>query len=118
MSKLLLQHRDPKFLPHFLAPFFRGSFLTAGIASLLLGSLSVAQATQSVSLSWAANSDPNIAGYRYHQGTSNGSYPQSIDVGKTGTATAAGLTPGLTYYFVVTAYNAAMQESVASNQVS
>ncbi len=118
MSKLLLQHRASNFLPRPLASLFRRSCLTAGLASLLLGSLSVAQAAQSVSFAWTANTDPSIVGYRYHQGTSSGNYSQSIDVGKSSTATAANLTAGLTYYFVITAYNAAAQESVASNQVS
>jgi hypothetical protein len=118
MSKLLLQHRASNFLPRPLASFFRRSCLTAGLASLLLGSLSVAQAAQSVSFAWTTNADPSIVGYRYHQGTSSGNYSQSIDVGKASTATASSLTAGLTYYFVITAYNAAAQESVASNQVS
>jgi outer membrane biosynthesis protein TonB len=118
MSKLLLQHCASNFLPGPLASFFRRSCLSAGLASLLLGSLSVAQAAQSVSFAWTANADPSIVGYRYHQGTSSGNYSQSIDVGKASTATASSLTAGLTYYFVVTAYNAAAQESVASNQVS
>ena len=43
-----------------------------GIASLLIVSLSLGRAAQSVTLAWDANSEPNIAGYKLHYGTDEG----------------------------------------------
>jgi hypothetical protein len=60
----------------------------AGIASILLGSMSLAQAAQSVSLAWNADSDPrSVVGYHYHDGTSSGNYTQTVDVGNSTSAT-------------------------------
>jgi hypothetical protein len=62
---------------------------------------------------------PGLAGYRIYYGTSSGTYLQApgngIDVGNVTTFTVTGLTPGTTYYFVATAYDAT-DESVFSNE--
>jgi hypothetical protein len=97
--------------------------LTAGVAgslSLLSGSLARAQTTQSVSLAWNANADPSVVGYNVHYGTSSNSLTttQNVKGSATTTATVSGLTTGKTYYFAVTAYNAAGINSRYSNQVS
>ena len=97
----------------------RRSLLGIGTASLLLGSFSVAQAaTQSVSLAWNVDSDPSVVGYNVNYGTSSGSYTQTLNAGSTASATVSSLAAGQTYYFVVTARNAAAQNSLVSNQVS
>jgi hypothetical protein len=83
-----------------------------------VGSLSPAQAAQSVTLAWNPDTDPTVVGYRLHDGTSSGNYSQTIEVGNTTTATVSNLTAGRRYYFTVTAYNAAGLESLPSNQVS
>jgi len=88
----------------------------SGILSLLIGLLSPLQAGQSVSLAW--NAESGVAGYRLHYVTASGTYTQTFDVGDTTTATVSSLTPGSTYYFFVTAYNAAGVESLPSNLVS
>ena len=98
--------------------FLRRSALWLGVASLLVGSLSLAQAAQSVSLAWNADTDPSVVGYNVNYGTSSGSYTQTLNVGSTASATVSNLAAGLTYYFVVTARNAAAQNSLVSNQVS
>jgi hypothetical protein len=90
----------------------------ATIASLLLVSLSLCYAAQSVTLAWDASSDPNIAGYKLRYGTTSGNPSQTIDVGKTTTATVSNLNDGTTYYFTATCYTAAGLESQPSNEVS
>jgi uncharacterized repeat protein (TIGR01451 family) len=68
-------------------------------------------------LSWDANIEPALAGYRVHYGTSR-AYANSMDVGRVTTYTMNGLTEKATYYFVVTAYNQYGSESGYSNEVS
>src|SRR5260370_955103 len=81
-----------------LIPLVRWTAVFGGIVSLLLGSLSLAQAAQSVTLAWDPDTSP-VAGYRLHYGTSSGNYTNSIEVGYTTTHTVSNLTAGPTYYF-------------------
>src|SRR6202030_2425953 len=97
----------------------RRSLLGIGTASILLGSFSVAHAaTQSVSLAWDVDTDPSVVGYNVNYGTSSGSYTPTLNAGSTTPPTVPSLAAGQTYYFVVTARNAAAQNSLVSNQVS
>ena len=73
--------------------------------------------TRSVTLSWDANSEPDIAGYRVYWGTSSGVYDQFRDVSQN-TASVSNLTVGGRYYFAVTAYNEAGLESGYSEEIS
>ena len=84
----------------------------------LLGSMSAAWASQSVTLGWDAISDPQIVGYRLHYGTSTGNYTQFFDVGASNTVTLTNLTAGTDYFFVVTCYNTVGAESLPSDEVS
>jgi len=104
--------------PHKSLPaLVRAKDVLSGLVSLLLGLLpSPLQAAQSVTLAW--NAVNGVAGYHLHYGTASGTYSQTTDVGAITTATVSRLTPGLTYYFVVTAYNVAGLQSLPSNQVS
>lgn len=75
------------------------------------------------SLSWTApatNSDGtplnDLTGYRIYYGTSSGQYSNSVDVGTFTSSVISGLTVGETYYFVVTAYDTAGNESGYSNE--
>lgn len=90
------------------------------ILSIMLGSLSLCSGAQSVTLAWDTPSDPSIIGYNLRYGTSPGNPTQKIDVGKTTTTTVANLNDATTYFFTVTAYNAATptSESQPSNEVS
>jgi hypothetical protein len=79
--------------------------------------------TSSVTLAWDANqatsnAATNTTGYRLHLGLTSGIYTQTTDVGNTTTATVSNLLSGLTYYFVVTAYNSADLDSPPSSEVS
>ena len=57
-------------------------------------------------------------GYRLHTGFSSGNYTQTTDLGNTIAATVPLSKSGSTYFFIVTAYNTAGNESLASNQIS
>ena len=74
-------------------------------------------ATQNVTLGWGPSSDPNVVGYKTYYGAASGNYTNSHAVGNVTTNTVSGLARGVTYYFVVTAYNASGVESVPSNVV-
>jgi len=72
-----------------------------------------------VMLSW----DPNppeelVVGYRLHYGTSSGNYTTSVTMGDVTSYVISGLESRVTYYMVVTAYNASGLESQTSNEVS
>jgi hypothetical protein len=59
----------------------------------------------------------NIAGYNVHYGTSSGYYDKKVNNGMLTTCSISGLAPG-TYYFSVTSYDSAGNESAFSNEVS
>jgi hypothetical protein len=78
--------------------------------------LFTAQAQQTYSLAWNANPEPDIVSYRVHVGNSSRQYNRvytttspSVDVSDL---------PQGTYYFAVTAVNAAGLESAYSGEVS
>jgi len=89
----------------------------AVLAAALMCSHCAAQMS-SIVLAWNSDADPTVAGFRVHYGASSGQYTQTDDVGNATTATISGLSAGETYYFVVTAYNAAGDESAPSNEIS
>lgn len=73
--------------------------------------------TNTATLEWDAVNDPNLAGYRVYVGLFPGSYAVSENAGLSTTYTVTGLGNG-TYYFAVTAYDASLNESVYSDEVS
>ena len=74
--------------------------------------------TSTATLSWAPNTDSDLAGYKVYMGTSSGRYGTPVDVGNVTTYTAGNLTAGTTYYFSVTAYDQSKNASVHSSEVS
>ncbi len=76
-------------------------------------------ATNSAHLTWDAVSDPDLAGYKLYYGTSSETYLQSVDVNNVTAHTVTGLSSGVTYYFVATAYDSSSppNESEFSNVV-
>jgi hypothetical protein len=60
----------------------------------------------------------DLQGYIVSYGTEPENYSQNIDVGNATTYTVTNLTPGNTYYFVVTAYNSFENKSHYSNAIS
>lgn len=77
-----------------------------------------AHAAQSVTLAWDSSPDPTVAGYYVHYGTASQVYNDLVDSGGTTSATVDGLSPGQTYFFVVTAYNQLRVESAPSQEIA
>src|SRR6266850_4705517 len=105
----------------------RGVFRTVvGSTGCLIGLIfliwptGILQADTVVSLAWDANTEPDLAGYRIHYGTSPGSYtlPTITVVGQNNARTITNLQANTTYYFAVTAYDLAGNESPLSNEVA
>ncbi|MBJ6727958.1 fibronectin type III domain-containing protein [Geomonas sp. Red875] len=92
------------------------------------GTTTTAPASRKVTLQWNPNPPDNLAGYKVYYredspsapftgtGATQGSSP--VDVSNQTTAVISGLETGHTYYFAVTAYNSAGEESPYSNIVS
>lgn len=80
--------------------------------------LSQSRTTGSAGLSWTANTEPDLAGYKVHIGTQPGLYNPPITLGATTTYTATNLTSGKTYYFCISAIDSAGNESPCSAEVS
>jgi hypothetical protein len=79
-----------------------------------------APSSSSAILTWNANTESDLAGYKVYRATGSGAYGAPIATIPAGTVTysATGLQPGTTYFFVITAYDNAGNESVFSNEVS
>jgi hypothetical protein len=83
---------------------------------------------ETVALSWDANTESDLAGYKVHYNVDSSSLPfdgagaveggSPVDVHNLTTATISGLDPSRTYYFAVTAYNTTGIESAYSNIVT
>ncbi len=69
-------------------------------------------------VTWNANTEPDLSGYRVFYGTSSRNYPNSISVGKVTSATISGLTKGTKYYFAVKAVDTSGNLSGYSTEVS
>jgi len=78
----------------------------------------LAAGTAQVKLAWDANTDPGIAGYKIHYGTTSGDYDSFIDVGNNTTCTISGLDEGTIYYFAATAYVSGGVESGYSEELA
>jgi chitinase len=85
---------------------------------VIMGTVAAEALAADVTLAWNPNTESNLAGYRIHHGTANGSYSVHIDVQNVTRYTVTGLTAGQTYYFAATAYNASGNESGYSSPVS
>jgi hypothetical protein len=68
-------------------------------------------------VTWAANGEADLAGYKVYVGTTSGVYTRTIDAGKV-TSYAITLPKGVTYFFSVTAYDNSGNESGHSGEVS
>lgn len=68
-----------------------------------------------LTLAWNPSPSPNVNGYVLQYGVAVGQYPFILSAGTNTTMTVSGLSPGQTYYFVVSAYNFAGGQSADSN---
>lgn len=65
-------------------------------------------------ITWDANTEADLAGYKLYYSTDRTFPDPGIDVGLVTTYTVDGLERGKTYYFAVTAYNTSGNESEKS----
>jgi fibronectin type 3 domain-containing protein len=79
-----------------------------------------ASATSSATLKWRPNPESDLAGYKIYRATTSGGYgaPIATVPGNVTTYIATGLQVGTTYFFVITAYDLAGNESPFSNEAS
>ena len=75
--------------------------------------------TASVTLAWTPNTEPDLAGYKVYRATSSGSYGAAIATlpANTTSFVATGLQPGVTYFFVITAFDSSGNESARSPEL-
>lgn len=80
--------------------------------------------TGTATLSWNANTEANLAGYKIYYGTAprtsdcpDGGYKDKIDIGNQTSYAFNNLTSGKIYYFSVTSYNTVKKESCFSAEV-
>jgi hypothetical protein len=102
-----------------MVPFkilFTSSFLR--VFSFALVALACSTTLSAQTLTWNANTETNLAGYRVQYGTVSGSPSTTIDVGRVTSRTFTGLQPGTRYYFRVVAYNTSGQSSAPSAETS
>jgi len=69
-----------------------------------------------VIVSWDANTEMDLAGYKLYYGAASEVYTSTIDVGNVIEFEISGLTVGQSYYFVVTAYDLVGNESNPSDE--
>ncbi len=79
-----------------------------------------APTTSSAILTWTPNTDSDGAGYKIYRATASGAYGAALAIVPAGTPSyqATGLSVNTTYFFVITAYDNAGNESSFSNEVS
>jgi fibronectin type 3 domain-containing protein len=79
-----------------------------------------ASSSSSATLTWNANTESDLAGYKVYRATASGAYgaPIATVLRTVTTYQATGLQFGTTYFFVVTAFDIAGNESAYSNEVS
>ena len=80
--------------------------------------LSMPAFAETATVSWDANTESDLSGYKIYYGTSSGSYDDVVDVGNTTSFSINNLVDGTTYFFVVTAFDFSGNESGFSNEVS
>jgi chitodextrinase len=79
-----------------------------------------APSTGAATLSWNASTSSDTVGYKVCKGTASGAYDVTVATlqGNMLSYQAIGLQINTTYFFVVTSYDAAGNESPYSNEVS
>ena len=74
-----------------------------------------------MTLTWTANGEPDLAGYKIYVGTASGTYNAlglPFVVGKVVRYTVSNLPKDQTYFFAMSAYDSAGNESALSAEVS
>lgn len=89
-----------------------------GVLALIVALLPTILSAAVVRISWNANTESDLEGYRVFYGASSGSYPYVINVGNKTTIDVSGISAGGTYYFAVTAFDFSGNESDYSMETS
>jgi fibronectin type 3 domain-containing protein len=93
----------------------------SGYSAIVTATTSSVPPNGTATLTWDAVTAANLSGYRMYSGTAPGTYfqplGQGVNVGNVTTFMATGLTRGIRYYFVMTAFDTANNESIFSNEV-
>jgi Fibronectin type III domain len=74
--------------------------------------------TTSATVTWAANTESDLAGYKIYSGTQSGVYGTPISVGKVTSHILTNLMNNTTYFFAITAFDTAGNESLYSAEQS
>ncbi len=93
-------------------------FIAFGLGGCSGGRFSSGEGMGKIKVTWAANKEPDIDGYKVYYGTTPGKYGPGIDVGMVRKFTLHGLIKGETYYIAIKAYNWSRKESAFSQEVS
>jgi hypothetical protein len=92
---------------------------SAAAQILILMMILPALATAStVEVTWNANTEADLSGYKIHLGTQSGNYSTTSDVGNVTACDITNAVPGTTYYIALSAYNTSDLESTKSDEVS
>ena len=86
--------------------------------SILISLTVTANTATSTTLTWTANTESDLAGYKVYSGTQSGVYGTPISVGKVTSHVLTNLINGTTYFFTITAYDTAGNESLYSPEQS
>jgi len=78
----------------------------------------VIQDSSGVKVSWDANIEADLAGYKIYYGKDSGSYQSQVSVGNIISYQLSGFEAGKKYYFAVTALDSSGNESGFSDEVS
>jgi large repetitive protein len=73
---------------------------------------------KSLSVTWNADTDTDLAGYKVYYGLQSNTYGTPIDVSKTTSYQISNVQSGSTYYIAVTAYDTSGNESGKSSEMS
>jgi parallel beta-helix repeat protein len=80
--------------------------------------LSGAPRNASINLTWDANTEPSLGGYKIYYGATSGSYGAPIMVGKVTSYKLPGLTNGAPYYLAISSLNTVGAESALTTEIT
>lgn len=107
-------------LPRSMTSYYRLLICLFLLITMACSSTGPTPTSETATLSWDANSEPDLEGYKIYRATASGGYGAPIAILTTDVTsyTVTGLETGITYFFAVTAYNSSGVESSFSNEVS
>jgi hypothetical protein len=99
----------------------KGGSVTIPVTLKIIASVSASPSqvsSTSATLTWVANSESDLAGYKVYVGMAPGAYGAPIAIGNITSYMVSNLLRGNTYYFAVSAYDKSGNESALSTVVS